>query len=332
MEVLFLLLLLARRAFAGYFAALLGFLAALAACRLRRAAGAAVALAGAALAAGGSEPAALAAAGAAAALLYAPSYYDGAERTGARASRWFRRLRFWRALRWWTGFEARWPDPGPDGLGGIAGPAVVAVHPHGFLPVSAAIAFALVGAPGPVIPGLARDPLLAVTSLLFLAPGVRELALWSGCVDASRDVLLELLRAGRVVVLAPGGIREGVEHDHDVLRLYFGHVGFLSLARRAGARVFPAFASGENRLWVAAPGLRTLRAAVASRLLYPFPMLFLPVPFPHKLALLVGPAVDGVRDAADLAGASEAFESAVWSLVESCESPEDYERPARDPV
>lgn len=260
---------------------------------------------------------------------YAPSYGDGAERTGARSSRWFRRLRAWRVLHWWTDF---WATPGLYSVSGMlpgcstTRHALYAVHPHGFLPVSAALGFALPGCGGPIVEdGSVLDPLIATTDLLFWIPGVREVALWSGCVVADEEVMVRAL-ADRSLVVAPGGVSEGIRHDHDKLRLSFEHWGFLRVAERAGAVVIPVFASGENRVWVALPGCRSIKRYFNKRLRYPFPMLFVPFLFPHELRLTFDPR-STMTDPRDVASRREAFAAAILALVREHEDEADWETP-----
>jgi hypothetical protein len=216
---------------------------------------------------------------------YLPFYADGAERTGARASRWFRRLRVWRLLHWWTDFRVE-----PE-VFGVRSHTLFAVHPHGFLPVSVALAFALVGREGPIVvmgpigrTETTVDPLVAASSVLFWIPFLRDVCLWAGCVAADESVMLEALKT-RSLVVAPGGVGEGTLHDHNKLRVSFEHVGFLRVARQAGASVQPMFAQGENRVWVVMPGWRAMRRLASRRIFYAFPTVFVPFLFPHCLRL-----------------------------------------------
>lgn len=255
--------------------------------------------------------------GQAAGRAYLPWYADGAELTGARSSRWFRRLRAWRALHWWTDFRA------PDLLARRE-PALFAVHPHGFLPVSAALGFALVGRGGPIVEdGSGLDPLIAVTRVAFWAPLLRELFLWAGCVVADEEVMVAAL-ARRSLVVAPGGLREGTAHDHEKLRLLFGHWGFLRVAHRAGADVVPLFAQGENRVWIVLPGWARLRRFASRVALYPFPTLFVPFLFPHELRLRYDPSF-AMRDPRPDEASRLLFEARVRALVERHEHPDDID-------
>lgn len=254
--------------------------------------------------------------GQAAGRIYLPSYADGSERTGARASRWFRRLRVWRLLHWWTDFRA-------DPLERDA-PALFAVHPHGFLPVSVALGFALVGRGGPIVrDGTGRDPLIAVTLIVFWIPFVREIFLWAGCVAAERESMIAILRE-RSLVVVPGGLRESTLHDHEKLRLLFCHWGFLEVARKARVHVVLLFAQGENRVWVVMPGWTRLRRLASRVAFYPFPTLFIPFLFPHELRLRHDPELV-LDDPRPDASSRELFERYMRELVARYEHPEDID-------
>ena len=248
--------------------------------------------------------------------LYLPSYADGAERTGVRASRWFRRLRVWRILHAWTDFRS---EVHPRET-----VALFAVHPHGFLPVSVALGFALVGRGGPIISdGSDRDPLIAITRLVFWIPFVREIFLWAGCVTAERAVMVAILRE-RSLVVVPGGLRESTVLDHARMRFLFCHWGFLSVAREASVSIVPIFAQGENRVWVVMPGWSRLRRFATRAMLYPFPTLFVPFLFPHELRLRHDPKLELEAPENDEIS-RESFEKHMRELAERYEHPEDID-------
>ena len=255
---------------------------------------------------------------------YRPWYVDGAEYTGARSSRWFRRLRFWRVLHWWTDFKK-------DELV-CREHTLFAIHPHGFLPVSAALGFALVGRSGPIVKYLpkvlgpdwpnerqvsAPDPLIAVTEIVFWIPFLRELFIWAGCVVANREVMIAVL-AKRSLVVVPGGLREGTVHNHEKLRFSFCHRGFLKIAAQIKKPVRAMFAQGENRVWVVLPGWEGLRRFASRYALYPFPTLFIPFLFPHELRLRnSGASVVGLE--------FDGFASQIRDLAERYEHPDDID-------
>eukprot|EP00968_Pinguiococcus_pyrenoidosus_P025601 scaffold6358_cov267-Pinguiococcus_pyrenoidosus.AAC.5 len=72
-------------------------------------------------------------------------------------------------------------------------------------------------------------------SVLFQIPLVREMALWTGCVDASRQTFKKLLSRGRSVVVVPGGEAEQLDTTFGEERIYIKQrLGFVSLALEHG--------------------------------------------------------------------------------------------------
>ena len=241
---------------------------------------------------------------------YRPSYYDGAEYTGERSWRWFRRLRLWRLLHWWTNFNAQ-VDPMTRTQ--ITKPCVIAVHPHGFLPIGSLLEFCL---PGTQLPKV--DVLVATLEMIFSIPGLRELFLWSGAIVARRDCMLKILEKGKALVVVPGGLREGMLHDHNHLRMCFDHQGFIEIAQAANVPLIPVFAQGENRLWFIIPVFTGLRKWFYRHTRVPFPTFFVPFIFPHELNMRYGKEM---KQPATM----EEFEKAMIELVETHEDSMDFD-------
>ncbi|PSC73157.1 Diacylglycerol O-acyltransferase 2 isoform A [Micractinium conductrix] len=125
------------------------------------------------------------------------------------------------------------------------GPFVVGYEPHSVLPLGMCV-FSPHARDTP--PSLSRS-VIAATSTLFLAPGMRHMCYWLGCRSASRQVLQQSLAEGSTVVLCPGGVAECFEMDprqgHEVAFLR-SRTGFVRLAMQAGAPIVPAFAFGQT--------------------------------------------------------------------------------------
>lgn len=125
------------------------------------------------------------------------------------------------------------------------GPFVIGFEPHSVLPLGMCVMVPY--AKG--MPASLNNTVVAATSTLFLAPGMRHMAHWSGCRPASREVLLRALQAGKNVSLTPGGVQECFYMDpdplHEVLFLK-SRTGFVRLAFKAGAPIVPVFAFGQT--------------------------------------------------------------------------------------
>ena len=82
-------------------------------------------------------------------------------------------------------------------------------------------------------------------SVLFTLPLVRELTLWSGCIDAGRESANKCLEAGHSLVIVPGG-------EHEQMLTRYGHEsvyikkrkGFVRLALKHKTGLIPAYVFG----------------------------------------------------------------------------------------
>jgi hypothetical protein len=133
---------------------------------------------------------------------------DGSERRGdgRRFHPWLRNARPFRWLKALLAYELKKYETPPP-----AGPVLYACRPHGMLAVSAWLTFLdgtmdrRLGNPRATD---TRPVLLAVHSVLFSLPLVRDLALALGCIDVSRESIEAALAHGYSVAVLPGGVRE----------------------------------------------------------------------------------------------------------------------------
>jgi len=152
--------------------------------------------------------------------------------------------------------------------------------------------------------------------LWWRVPGLRRIASAVGVVDGTPANVDALLRAGELVLVLPGGLREAVKPRELRYRLLWGHrYGFVHAALRNRVPLVPlACVGGDDVI-----GLVGDAYARARRLHLPFP---LPRPtIPHRAALrfIVGEPipVDGCTD--DDAGARRLrreVEGALHELIE----------------
>jgi 1-acyl-sn-glycerol-3-phosphate acyltransferase len=207
--------------------------------------------------------------GFAVALYYGRSYWDGAERIGS-APRFVPALRQTFLATWLArglGYRLTLPEQRF-----LAGPLLFACRPHGVLVVSAWLTF-LGGRLD--LPGR-RPTLLAVHSVIFALPGLRELALTLGCIDVSRESIERALAHGFSVAVLPGGVRE---MGPRILPLP-DRPGLVSIAYDYDVPLIPVFFKGEEELcwvwtWEPRP-VGWLRGQFISWLRIPFPLPFCP--------------------------------------------------------
>eukprot|EP00415_Alexandrium_ostenfeldii_P001130 UN1130 len=93
------------------------------------------------------------------------------------------------------------------------------------------------------LPG--REVLVLSASVLFCIPLVRELALWTRCIDASRPVAARALKHGHSLMVIPGGEMEMIRTTKGREQVCLStRLGFVKLALQANAALVPCYAFG----------------------------------------------------------------------------------------
>ena len=261
-------------------------------------------------------------------LWYSRYYYDGSERDGTRKWPWLQR---WCASNWLVAFMRRFwlrhtlrymdaegvvHDGVPDAYyerADTAGASIYAGHPHGLLAIASLLT---VGIPKPGGGGT-KCPMRwyavrpCVHRHIFATPLVRDMALWLGAVDVTRENMQQMLLRGRSIYVAPGGCREMILDTAQPIQTR--HRGFLEIAFREGCHVFPMLHRGQE---VAFPSLTCalldrMRASVLDAWGYPFPTLWVG-PLPGRLTTVLLDPLDPSQYASE-----EAFVDAYFATLES---------------
>lgn len=238
---------------------------------------------------------------------YAFSYLDGAEVNVKRCRAWpsFSR-RFWL----FTFFRKFYRQEVHVPAGFAEEQIILALHPHGAMADYRVI---LDGQLLELLPSLRGSIRWLAASVLFRLPIVRELTLWTGCVDARRSVAESVLRDGLSIGVLPGGEQEQLRtrfgHDSVYLKKRFG---FVKLALRFGVPLVPAYVFGCVDLYYTSTFLFALRAALVRALgvcvpvcygAWGIPMAPLSVPInivlgkPLRLPTIQQPSVEDVARA-----------------------------------
>lgn len=119
-------------------------------------------------------------------------------------------------------------------------PVVVGIHPHG---LASDYRVAMDGLLYEALPG--RTLLTLGASVLFMLPLVRELCLWTRCIDARKAVAARALKKGHSLMVIPGGEAEQLRTQTGVEEVYLSkRVGFVKLAMQHGAALVPCYAFG----------------------------------------------------------------------------------------
>lgn len=167
----------------------------------------------------------------------------------------FENLHLWQRIFAWFPMKLIVAAPLPPG-----GQYIFGVHPHGGLAFNRGMfgfntsKFWRVAYPG-------IDFRVLTATAAFRVPLIREMWLWSYCIDASKPVATRALRAGTSLLLYPGGEKEQLLTVRGRHRVFLNsRKGFIKLALQHGCSLVPVYVFGETDLythWGCALGLRT---------------------------------------------------------------------------
>lgn len=126
---------------------------------------------------------------------------------------------------------------------------VFCAHPHGAIALNrACFGFDVDNLWRAAFPGVTFRVLTA--SAAFYVPVIREMWLWTYCVDASRKTARAVLAAGHSVLVYPGGEKEQILTERGKHVLYLeNRRGFVRVALEMGADMVPMYAFGDTDLF-----------------------------------------------------------------------------------
>jgi hypothetical protein len=127
---------------------------------------------------------------------------------------------------------------------------IFACHPHGTLAFNrAVVGFSTNTLWNKAFPNVPFRVLTARAA--FFVPFIRELWLWTSCVDASREVATKVLRDIKSSIFVyPGGEKEQILTEYQKHKVFLSsRKGFVRLALREGAALVPVYAFGETDLY-----------------------------------------------------------------------------------
>ncbi len=89
-----------------------------------------------------------------------------------------------------------------------------------------------------------------IASILFYIPGLRELCLFLGCVDASPSTAKYNISKGRSIFIYIGGEKEQLMTEPSKHKIYLSsRKGFVKLALQHGTPLVPMYCYGENECY-----------------------------------------------------------------------------------
>lgn len=175
------------------------------------------------------------------------------------------------------------------------GPGIITVY-HGFVPVDMYFLHEFIHRT------TGRIPTSLIADFVFRIPIFGYLVRCCGGVPASRQKALEALKAGGLVVVAPGGVREAMTTTaEDYLLRWYGKIGFAEIATATKVPIIPLFTRNVREVFLVLGGSLPLVQKLYKLTRLPFTPFIgpLPVPLTSVVGEPIAPA-DGV-DAAEMA-------------------------------
>lgn len=111
-----------------------------------------------------------------------------------------------------------------------------------------------------ILPGVASKIRVLSASVLFRIPVVREVSLWTHCIDARRTVAEKNLNSGMSLIVTPGGMDEQLRTVHGKETLFLSkRKGFVKLAMQTGVPVVPVYVFGCSDMFFTSNAFFRLR-------------------------------------------------------------------------
>lgn len=134
---------------------------------------------------------------------------------------------------------------------------IFAAFPHG---CNSEFRILMEGMMHEVLPNIHFKLRALAATVLFRIPFVREVGLWTGCVDASRKVAERNLAKGNSIFVVPGGEAEQLMTEYGKEKVYLkNRKGFVKLAMRKRVPLVPVYVFGSSDMFYTSRFLHGLR-------------------------------------------------------------------------
>jgi 2-acylglycerol O-acyltransferase 2 len=134
------------------------------------------------------------------------------------------------------------------------GPVLYVAHPHGLFSMAPFLHWAAEKTSWPS----GKKVHIAIHSIFFRIPLVRELCEHFGAIEANDEDIREVLRSGDSVALLTGGVREIFSTEAGQMKIHLKkRRGFARVAKDLGVPIVPVLTFGENELFPPIEGFWT---------------------------------------------------------------------------
>lgn len=137
---------------------------------------------------------------------------------------------------------------------------------------------------------MGRAPRALAEHATWRFPIIRELLLNMGVVDGNPRNAIRLLRDGELVIVFPGGAREGLKSFKERYNLYWeDRFGFVKVAIAAGVPIVPCFSAGIDHCYYVVANAYDIGKKYFGRYI-PLPLFVGAglIPFPVKIRHVIG--------------------------------------------
>jgi 1-acyl-sn-glycerol-3-phosphate acyltransferase len=154
----------------------------------------------------------------------------------------------------------------------ISQPSLFLCHPHGLYGITWFLHFSGKCTKWP----LSSRPVLAVHSVFFKLPIIRELIKKHSCIEATEEQIRKTLEGGASVAVLVGGIEELMLTQSDTMKVILKkREGYARIAHSLGVPIIQLVSVGENKLF---PSLESPLWSSFQRKLYTWFRISLPLP------------------------------------------------------